>query len=139
MKFFKSTLVIVALFAIGSVSARVSSSRTGAKPATPTKPSIPITPTPAPEESKGIYVEIMNQIADATKSIGDANTSAVNNIKDKISQAAYLPNNLKLELIELARNMQDALSRNTEMNTESLDDLTVRLFPKPLPKLPPKK
>lgn len=138
MKNFKNVLIIAALFAIGSVAAK----RTGAQPGytggtqpvitpgrTPGK-QLPSTPS---KPSQGIYADIMDQISDSTMSLVDANNRATDAIINKINNA-NLTIDLKRDLVAIAEEMQNGLTRNCGNNKQKISSLKSRL--KELPDRP---
>jgi len=122
MKNFKNMLVIVALFAIGSVSAKRMATKTVTPPTKPV-----ITPAPAqeivPVSPKPISIKSKNQLLNDLRTMQSSNMTTNNQFTDnfiKSVMSSSMSDEDKMELLESAAIMQQKSAKNNAENYNKL-------------------
>jgi hypothetical protein len=125
MKFLKSTVAIVALLAIGSVSAKQVKRTTSAG-----KISTPIsTPAKPTEVSETISSRVYQQISDHISAISAANDRFTQNFMATI-KSANISQKEKNTLIRAAEDMYATLMENCTEHSNDLKGLSIPFLPK---------
>lgn len=131
MKFLKSTMAIVALLAIGSVSAKQMGKKVAAVTTTTTPKPAPIS-APSENVAKQVAIQIskMNSAANSAIEINKKATNELVNAVDKI-----LSKQLKITLLDTAIKIQQALMDSIQNNKQALSKAKEILLLQPAAKI----